>query len=153
MSHQIYTKEEQLHTYRLVNCSIESGLFSIVQHRGVEHLKLGDIIVLFKLKTKGQVALEVKNKNTLVDVWKSSPADQDGASLLWSSSDETSLQSLIKNDITKDKTSLGQERRQISQSYSIAKDNGDINSEIITAIEKAMLKCFIEDAKNDNPSE
>ena len=97
-------------------------------------MKLGDIIVLFKWKTKGQVALEVKNKNTLVDLWKSSPADQDGASLLWSSSDETSLQSLIKNDITKDKTSLGQERRQISQSYSIAKDNGDINSEIIIEI-------------------
>ena len=50
------------------------------------------------------------------------------------------------------KTSLGQERRHISQAYAIAKDNGDLNSEIITAIEKAMLKCFIEDAKYYNPS-
>ena len=54
---------------------------------------------------------------------------------------------------TKYKTALGRERRQISQAYPIAKDNGDINSEIITEIEKAMLKCFIQDTKNDNPSE
>ena len=53
------------------------------------------------------MALEVKKKNTIVDLRKSSTAYQDGASLLWSSSDETSLQSVIKNDITKDKTSLG----------------------------------------------
>ena len=99
------------------------------------------------------MALEAKKKNTLVDLWKSSTADQEGAAILWSTSDETYLQSLIKNDITKDKTALGKERRQISQAYDISKDNGDINSEIITAIEKAMLKCFIEDSNNDNPSE
>ena len=101
----------------------------------------------------GQVDLEVTNNNTLVDIWNSSPADQDGAALLWSTSDDTDFQSLIKNDTMKDKTALGQEKQQISQAYAIAKDNGDINSEIITAIEKAMLKCFIEDAKNYNPSE
>ena len=39
------------------------------------------------------------------------------------------------------------------QAYAIAIDNGDLNSESITAIEKEMLKCFIEDAKNYNPSE
>ena len=53
----------------------------------------------------------------------------------------------------KDKTALWQGRQQVSQAYSIAIDNGDLNSESITAIEKAILKCFIEDAKNDNPSE
>ena len=74
------------------------------------------------------MVLEVKKKNNLVDIWNSSPADQDGADLLWSTSDETYLQSLIKNDITKDKTALGQERRQISQAYVIAKDNGDLKS-------------------------
>ena len=72
--------------------------------------------------------LEVKDKNTLVDLWNRSPADQDGAALLWSTYDDTYLQSLIKNDITKDKTALGQERRKISQAYAIAKDNGDLNS-------------------------
>ena len=60
---------------------------------------------------------------------------------------------LLKNDTIKYKTALLKERRQISQAYAIVKDNGDLSSEIITAIEKAMLKCFIEDAKNDNPSE
>ena len=78
-----------------------------MQHRGVNYLKVEDIRVLVKWKTKGQVALEVKNNNTLVDLWNSSPADQDGADLLWSTCDKTSLQSLIKNDITKDKTALG----------------------------------------------
>ena len=53
----------------------------------------------------------------------------------------------------KDKTALGQEKRKISQAYPIEIYIGDINSEITTAIEKAMLNCFIEDAKNDNPSE
>ena len=99
------------------------------------------------------MALEVKNKNSLVDLWKSTPAYQDGASLLWSTSDETYFQSLIKNDITKHETDLGQERQQISQAYSIAIDNADLNSERITAVEKDMLKCFIEYAKNNNPSE
>ena len=99
------------------------------------------------------MALEVKKKNTLVDLWNSSPADQDGAAIIWSTSDETSLHYLINNDITKYKTALGQERRKISQAYSIAKDNGDLNPESIRAIEKSMLKCFIEDAKNENPSE
>ena len=99
------------------------------------------------------MALEGKKNNTLVDLYNSSPADQDGAAILWSTSDETYLQYLIKNDITKDKTALEQERRQISQAYAIVKDNGDLNSEIISAIEKAMLNCFIEYAKNDNPSE
>ena len=61
------------------------------------------------------MALEGKKNNTLVDIYNSSPADQDGADILWSTSDETYLQYLIKNDITKDKTALGQERRQISQ--------------------------------------
>ena len=74
------------------------------------------------------MALEGKKNNTLVDSWNSSPADQDGAALLWYTYDETDFQSLIKNDITKYKTALGQERRQISQAYSIAIDNGDINS-------------------------
>ena len=99
------------------------------------------------------MALEVKNKNSLVDLWNSSPADQDGYALLWSTSDETDLQSLIKNDITKDKTAFEQERQQISQAYVIAIDNGDLNSESITAIENEMLKCLIEDAKHYNPSE
>ena len=53
----------------------------------------------------------------------------------------------------KDKTALVKERRQISQAYDTVKDKIDINSEIITAIEKEILKCFIEYAKNDNPSE
>ena len=61
------------------------------------------------------MALEGKKNNTLVDLYNSSPAYQDGAAILWSTSDETYLQYLIKNDITKDKTALGQERRQISQ--------------------------------------
>ena len=99
------------------------------------------------------MALEGKKNNTLVDLYNSSPADQDGAAIIWSTSDETSLQYLIKNDITKDKNDLGQERRQISQAYATAKDKGDLNSESIAAIEKEMLKCFNEDAKNDNPSE
>ena len=59
----------------------------------------------------------------------------------------------LKNDITKYKPSVGQERQQISQAYSVAIDNGDLNSESIIAIEKSMLKCFIEDAKYENPSE
>ena len=66
--------------------------------------------------------------NTLVDLWKSSPADQDGAAIIWSTSDETALQSLIKNDITKDKTAIQQERLKISQAYAIAIYNKDINS-------------------------
>ena len=99
------------------------------------------------------MAIEVPKKNTLVDLWNSSQADQDGSAILWSTYDHTALQYLIKNDITKDKTALGKERRQISQAYAIVKDNGDLNSKIITSIEKAMLNCFIEDAKNDNPSE
>ena len=78
--------------------------------------------------------LEGNKNNTIVDIYKFWTADQDGAALIWYTSDETSLQSLIKNDITKDKTALGQERRQISQAYAIAKDNGDLNSESITAI-------------------
>ena len=105
-----------------------------MQHRGVKYLKVGDIRLMVKWGKKGQVALETKNKNTLVHRWKISPADQDGAALLWYTSDDTSLQYLIKNDITKDKTSLGQERRQISQAYDTAKDNGYLNSESITAI-------------------
>ena len=75
------------------------------------------------------MALEGKKKNTLVDLWNCSPADQDGAALLWSSYDETSLQSLIKKDIMKDKTALGQERQKISQAYSISEDKGYLNSE------------------------
>ena len=71
-------------------------------------MKIGDPRVLVKWKTKVQVALEGKNNNTLVDLWNSSPADQDGAALLWSTSDETSLQYLIKNDVMKDKTAVGQ---------------------------------------------
>ena len=74
------------------------------------------------------MALEGKKNNTIVDSWNISPADQAGDSLLWSTSYETSLQSLIKNYITKYKTALGQERRQTSQAYAIAKYNGDINS-------------------------
>ena len=73
------------------------------------------------------MALEGKKNNTLVDLYKSSPADQDGAAILWYTSDETALQSLIKNDITKDKTALGQERRKVSQAYATAKDKGDLN--------------------------
>ena len=42
------------------------------------------------------MALEGNKKNTIVDIWNSSPADQDGAALLWSTSDETYLQYLIK---------------------------------------------------------
>ena len=99
------------------------------------------------------MALEVTKKNTLVDLWNSSPADQDGCALLWSTYDETALQYLIKNDTMKDKTALVKERLQISQAYAIVKDNGYLNSEIIAVIEKAMLNFFIEDAKNDNPSE
>ena len=82
-----------------------------MQHRGVDYLKVGDIRVLVKWKTKGQVDLEVTKKNTIVDLCNSSLADQDGAALLWSTSDETPLKSLIKNDITKYKTAIGQERR------------------------------------------
>ena len=74
------------------------------------------------------MALEGKKNNTISDGWNSTPADQDGADLLWSTSDETSLQSLIKNEITKYKTAVGQERRNTSRAYSIAIDNGDINS-------------------------
>ena len=74
------------------------------------------------------MALEGKKNNTIVDIWNSTPADQDGAALLWSTSYETYLQSLIRNNITKYKTDIGQERRQISQTCSIAIDNGDINS-------------------------
>ena len=116
-------------------------------------MNVGDIRLLVKWKTKGQVDLEVNKKNTIFDLCNSSPAYQDGAAILWSTSDETYLQYLIKNDITKDKTALGKESRQISQAYPIAIYNGDINLEITTAKEKAMLKCFIEDAKNDNTSE
>ena len=79
---------------------------------------------MVKCKTKVQVALEAKKKNTLVDIWKISPSDQDGAALLCSTSHETALQSLIKNYIIKDKTALGQERQKISQAYSIAIDHG-----------------------------
>ena len=89
------------------------------------------------------MALEGRKKNTLVDLYNISPSNQDWAALLWSTSDETSLQSLIKNDITKDKTALGQDRQNISQAYAIVIDNGDPNSESITAIEKAMLKCLL----------
>ena len=74
------------------------------------------------------MALEGNKNNTIVDIWNSTPADQDGAALIWSTSYETYLQSLIKNDITKDKTDIGQERRQISQKCYIAIDNGDPNS-------------------------
>ena len=116
-------------------------------------MNVGDLKVLVRWGKRGYVALEVTNNNTLVDIWNSSPADQDGDALLWSASDDTHFQYLIKNYTMKDKTTLGQERQQISQAYAIAKDNGDLNSEIITAIEKSMLKCFIEDAKNYNPSE
>ena len=52
------------------------------------------------------MALEVTKKNTLVDLWNISPADQEGSTILWSTSDETSLHSRIKNDITKDKLLL-----------------------------------------------
>ena len=71
--------------------------------------------------------LEGKKNNTIVDIWSSSPEDQDGADFLWYTSDETYLQSLIKNYITRDKTAIGQEGRQISQAYAIAKGIGDIN--------------------------
>ena len=74
------------------------------------------------------MALEGNKNNTIVDIWSNSPDDQDGANFLWYTYDETYLQSLIKNDITKDKTAIGQEGRQISQAYSIAKGIGDINS-------------------------
>ena len=124
-----------------------------MQHRGVDYLNFGDLKVLVRWGKKGQVALEVTKKNTLVDLWNSSPADQDGYALLWSTYDETALQYLIKNDTMKDKTALVKERLQILQAYAIVKDNGDLNPESIAAIEKAMLKCLIEDAKNDNPSE
>ena len=99
------------------------------------------------------VALEVTKKNTLVDLWNISPADQDGSALLWSTYDEVALQYLIKTDIMKYKTALGQESRKISQAYAIQIDNVNLNSESIKAIEKAMLKCLIEYYKNDNPSE
>ena len=56
------------------------------------------------------MALEGKKNNTIVDSWNSSPANQDGSALLWSTSDEKDLQSLIKYDITKDKNALGQEK-------------------------------------------
>ena len=58
--------------------------------------------------------LEGKKNNTLVDSWNSSLDNQDGADIIWSTSDDTSLKSLIKNDTTKDKTALGQERQLIS---------------------------------------
>ena len=48
---------------------------------------------------------------------------------------------------------LLERRGKKSHRHPIEKDNGDLNSEIISAIEKSTLKCFIEDAKNDNPSE
>ena len=124
-----------------------------MQHRGFKYLKVGDLRVLVKCKTKVQVALEAKKKNTLVDIWKISPADQDAYALLWSTYDETALQSVIKNYIMKDKTALGQERQKILQAYSIAIDNGDLNQESISSIEKAMIKCFIEYNKKENPSE
>ena len=85
-------------------------------------------MVMARWGGKGYVVLEGKKNNTLVDSWNSSPADQDGADFLWSTSYETSFQSIIKNDITKDKTDIRQERQKISQAYAIAKDNGDINS-------------------------
>ena len=65
-------------------------------------MKVGDIRVLVRCGKKGQVALEVKKKSSIVDLWDSSPANQDRAALLWSTSDETDLQSLIKNDIFRD---------------------------------------------------
>ena len=80
------------------------------------------------------MALEGKKNNTLVDLYNSSPAYQDGAAILWSTADEKYLQYLIKNYITKDKTALGQERRKFSQAYATAKDKGYLNSESIAAI-------------------
>ena len=52
--------------------------------------------------------LEGKKNNTLVDLWNSSLDDPDESTILWSTSDETDLQSIIKNDITKDKNDIGQ---------------------------------------------
>ena len=78
-------------------------------------MNVGDPRVLVKWKTKVQVTLEAKKKNTIVDLWNSSPSDQDGSAILWSTYDETNFQSLIKNNIMKDKTAIGQERRKISQ--------------------------------------
>ena len=67
---------------------------------------------------------EGKEKDTIVDIWNNTPADQDEADLLWSTSDETSLQSLIKDDITKDKTDIGKDKQKISQIYVITIYNG-----------------------------
>ena len=69
------------------------------------------------------MVLEGKKNNTIVDLWNSSPADQDRADILWSTSDETSLQYLIRNYITKDKTPFGQERRNASQAYHKKEDS------------------------------
>jgi len=122
--------------------------------RGVESLKVGDLRVLVKWKTKGLVALAGKKKNTLVELWKNALAEQDGATaLLWTAADEKALQSLIKDDITIEQTALGRERRQIAQACAIAIENGDLNTESITEIEKAMLKRFTKEAQNDNSSE
>ena len=67
-------------------------------------------MVLFICRIKGQVALSGENKNILDDLWKISPAEQDGAALLCYTSDEIALQSLIKDYIMIYKSALGWER-------------------------------------------
>ena len=52
-----------------------------MQHHGVKYLKVGDIRVLVRWGKGGQVALEVKKKSSIVDLWNTSPADQDGAAI------------------------------------------------------------------------
>ena len=94
-----------------------------------------------------------RNNNTLVEIWNNPAADQDGAALLRSAADETYFQSLIQDDTTIDKAALGQEKREIAHACTKAVEKTDINAEIITSIEKAMLKHLTQQAQNDNPSE
>ena len=52
-------------------------------------MNVGDIRVLVRWGERGQVDLGVNKKNTLFDLCNSSPVYQDGAAILWSTSDET----------------------------------------------------------------
>ena len=72
-------------------------------------MNVEDLKVLVRWGKRGYVALEVTNNNTIVAIWNSSPADQDGAALLWSTSYETSLKPIIK--MTSQKIKLLLDRR------------------------------------------
>ena len=60
-----------------------------MQNSGVDYLNVGDLRVLVRWGKKVKVDLEGKKNKTIVDSWNSTPADQDGAALLWSTSDDT----------------------------------------------------------------